>query len=157
MGSASAAAAAGSIRTCSQFRVRRVACGLSGGVDSTVSALLLKRAGFEVVGVFMKNWDVPDEVGDATPACPLDRDAEDAEKVCRQLGIAFKQANFVKEYWQDVFDGLIADYRRGVTPNPDVECNRLEVLMIPLGHGDPILYYKEILVDLHISLTLYFI
>lgn len=99
--------------------VRRVICALSGGVDSTVSALLLKRKKYEVVGVFMRNWDQRDETG----FCNVDKEAEAAEDVCKRLDIPFKEVNLVKEYWSDVFVPLVADYEKGRTPNPDILCN----------------------------------
>ncbi len=99
---------------------RRVAVGISGGVDSAVAAILLKRRGFEVVGVFMRNWDTADETG----RCAADRDAEDAERFCRKLQVPFREVSLVKEYWGEVFSPLLADYQAGLTPNPDVLCNR---------------------------------
>ncbi|XP_059145421.1 mitochondrial tRNA-specific 2-thiouridylase 1-like [Physella acuta] len=100
--------------------LKRVVCGISGGVDSAVAALLLKRRGFEVVGLFMRNWDIRDEKG----KCSSDVDEEDAAWVCKTLDIPFFQVNFVKEYWHEVFSELIKDYTEGVTPNPDILCNR---------------------------------
>lgn len=98
---------------------RRVVCGISGGVDSSVSAYLLKSKGYDVVGAFMRNWDSKDEFG----FCSADKDAEDAEKTCRFLDIPFVEVNFVKEYWNNVFEHLVKDYRTGLTPNPDILCN----------------------------------
>ncbi|XP_036596573.1 mitochondrial tRNA-specific 2-thiouridylase 1 isoform X3 [Trichosurus vulpecula] len=99
---------------------RRVACAVSGGVDSAVAALLLRRRGYEVTGVFMRNWDSLDEHG----ACSADRDCEDAARVCRVLDIPFRQVSFVKEYWHDVFTDFLNEYERGRTPNPDILCNK---------------------------------
>lgn len=99
--------------------VKRVVLGMSGGVDSTVSALLLKKRGFEVVGVFMRNWDGVDETG----VCTADKDCEEAERVASKLNIKFHVVNFVKEYWNEVFTDLIDDYSAGLTPNPDILCN----------------------------------
>ena len=96
------------------------------GVDSSVSAHLLKSKGFEVVGVFMKNWDIADETG----TCQADKDAADAEHVCNHLQIPFKQVNFVKEYWSEVFNRLVQEYESGWTPNPDIDCNKYRLFDI---------------------------
>ncbi|CAH1783546.1 unnamed protein product [Owenia fusiformis] len=100
--------------------LRRVACAISGGVDSAVSALLMKQKGYDVVGVFMKNWDLLNEHGN----CTLDKDRDDAIDVCGKLGIPFHEVSFVKEYWNDVFVPMLGEYENGQTPNPDVMCNR---------------------------------
>lgn len=84
-----------------------------------MSAILLKKRGFEVVGAFMKNWDGVDETG----VCTSDRDCEMAESVAGKLGIQFHTVNLVKEYWTEVFEDLLEDYRDGLTPNPDILCN----------------------------------
>lgn len=97
-----------------------VAVGISGGVDSSVAALLLRQQGHDVIGVHMTNWD-PLEEGDVGCA---EREALDAQKVCSQLGIGYHGVSFVREYWQDVFEPFIEGYQRGVTPNPDIACNR---------------------------------
>ena len=94
--------------------------GMSGGVDSAVSALLLRERGFEVAGLFMKNW----EEDDGTEYCTAQEDHADAAAVCAKLGIELHTANFAAEYWDDVFEAFLADYRAGRTPNPDVLCNR---------------------------------
>ncbi|XP_051818801.1 mitochondrial tRNA-specific 2-thiouridylase 1 isoform X2 [Antechinus flavipes] len=99
---------------------RRVACAVSGGVDSAVAALLLRRRGYEVTGVFMRNWDPLDERG----ACSADRDCEDAARTCHVLDIPFRQVSFVKEYWHDVFTDFLNEYEKGRTPNPDILCNK---------------------------------
>ncbi|KAI6176262.1 TRNA-5-taurinomethyluridine 2-sulfurtransferase [Aphelenchoides bicaudatus] len=101
---------------------RKVACAISGGVDSLVSALLLKKRGFEVTGVFMINWD---HVEEGNSNCPRTRDQADAEFVCRQLDIKLHVVNFVKEYWNMVFTDLINGYQQGQTLVPDIECNRV--------------------------------
>ncbi|XP_040346468.1 mitochondrial tRNA-specific 2-thiouridylase 1 isoform X2 [Herpailurus yagouaroundi] len=99
---------------------RHVVCALSGGVDSAVAALLLKRRGYQVTGVFMKNWDSLDEHG----VCTADRDCEDAYRVCQILDIPFHQVSYVKEYWNDVFSDFLSEYEKGRTPNPDIVCNK---------------------------------
>ena len=98
---------------------KTVVVGMSGGVDSSVSALLLKEQGFEVIGLFMQNWQSePGEV------CTSEIDYKDAEAVCDQLGIKLFRANFSKDYWDKVFEEFLAEHKRGRTPNPDVLCNR---------------------------------
>ncbi|UQZ82548.1 tRNA-specific 2-thiouridylase MnmA [Paenibacillus konkukensis] len=98
----------------------RVVLGMSGGVDSSVSALLLKEQGYEVIGVFMKNWDDTDEFGH----CTAEEDAEDVRRVCDQIGIPYYTVNFEKQYMDKVFQYFLDEYRKGRTPNPDVMCNR---------------------------------
>lgn len=100
--------------------VRHVVCAMSGGVDSSVAALLLKRRGYNVTGVFMKNWDSLDESG----VCSAEKDCEDAYRVCQSLDIPFHQVSYVKEYWHDVFSNLLKEYEKGRTPNPDILCNK---------------------------------
>jgi tRNA-uridine 2-sulfurtransferase len=97
-----------------------VIVGLSGGVDSSVAALKLKRQGVAIAGLFMRNWD--DDVGDSE--CQADRDALDARKVALALDIPLYQRNFAREYWREVFEHFLAEHRRGRTPNPDILCNR---------------------------------
>lgn len=93
---------------------------MSGGVDSSVSALLLKQAGHDIGGMFMKNWEEDDRFG----TCPAAEDAADATAVAEQLGIALHTRNFAVEYWDHVFEEFLAEYRSGRTPNPDILCNR---------------------------------
>ena len=97
-----------------------VMVGMSGGVDSAVSALLLAEQGVEIAGLFMKNWDEDD----GTEYCTAQADFEDAAAVCERLGIELHTANFAAEYWDNVFAAFLHDYRNGCTPNPDVLCNR---------------------------------
>ncbi len=98
----------------------RVVVGLSGGVDSSVAALLLKRQGCDVVGVFMNNWDEQDENG----VCTAEQDWKDVQRVCEQIDIPYFSVNFAREYWDRVFTEFLNEYRAGRTPNPDVLCNR---------------------------------
>ncbi|MBX5437530.1 MAG: tRNA 2-thiouridine(34) synthase MnmA [Alicyclobacillaceae bacterium] len=98
----------------------RVVVGMSGGVDSSVAALLLKRQGYDVIGVFMKNWDDTDESG----ACTAAEDFADVRRVCDHIGIPYYSVNFEREYADRVFRHFLDEYRKGRTPNPDVLCNR---------------------------------
>ena len=98
----------------------RVVVGMSGGVDSSVAALLLKRQGYDVVGVFMKNWEEEDENG----VCTAENDWRDVRDVCDLIGIPYYAVNFSKEYRDRVFSLFLSEYRAGRTPNPDVLCNR---------------------------------
>lgn len=98
----------------------RVVVGMSGGVDSSVTALLLKQQGYDVIGIFMKNWDDTDEFGH----CTAEDDAEDVRRVCEQIGIPYYTVNFEKQYFDKVFSYFLDEYKRGRTPNPDVMCNR---------------------------------
>ncbi|KJY64757.1 tRNA-specific 2-thiouridylase MnmA [Lactobacillus helsingborgensis] len=97
----------------------RVVVGMSGGVDSSVSALLLKEQGYDVIGVFMKNWDDTDDSG----VCTATDDYEDVKRVADQIGIPYYSINFEKEYWHRVFEYFLNEYKKGRTPNPDVMCN----------------------------------
>ncbi len=101
-------------------KVERIVVGLSGGVDSSVAALLLKRQGYDVVGVFMKNWDEQDEGGE----CTATQDWHDVQEVCGLIGIPCYAVNFEKEYQERVFASFLEEYEKGRTPNPDVLCNR---------------------------------
>ncbi|WP_093045594.1 tRNA 2-thiouridine(34) synthase MnmA [Thalassobacillus cyri] len=98
----------------------RVVIGMSGGVDSSVAALLLKEQGYDVVGIFMKNWDDTDENG----VCTATEDFEDVIRVCNQLDIPYYAVNFEKQYWDKVFSYFLDEYKAGRTPNPDVMCNK---------------------------------
>ena len=98
----------------------RVVVGMSGGVDSSVTAMLLKQQGYDVIGIFMKNWDDTDEFG----VCSAEEDAEDVRRVCDQIDIPYYTVNFEKEYYDKVFQYFLDEYAAGRTPNPDVMCNR---------------------------------
>ncbi|MDX5376924.1 MAG: tRNA 2-thiouridine(34) synthase MnmA, partial [Halomonas sp.] len=98
----------------------KVIVGMSGGVDSSVSALLLLEQGYQVEGLFMKNWDEDD----GTEYCTAKADLADAQAVCEKLGIKLHSANFAAEYWDNVFEHFLAEYQAGRTPNPDILCNR---------------------------------
>lgn len=93
---------------------------MSGGVDSSVSALLLLEQGYQVEGLFMKNWDEDD----GTEYCTAMDDLADAQAVCDKIGIELHTANFAAEYWDNVFEHFLAEYKAGRTPNPDILCNR---------------------------------
>ena len=93
---------------------------MSGGVDSAVSALLLKRQGYEVIGVFMKNWNEDNDDG----VCTAESDWRDVRDVCDQIDIPYYSVDFAKEYWDRVFTLFLNEYKAGRTPNPDVLCNR---------------------------------
>src|SRR5690625_899857 len=101
-------------------RNTRVVIGMSGGVDSSVAALLLKEQGYDVIGVFMKNWDDTDEDG----VCTATVDYEDVVRVSQQIDIPYYAVNFEKQYWDKVFTYFLDEYRSGRTPNPDVMCNK---------------------------------
>ncbi|USK60189.1 tRNA 2-thiouridine(34) synthase MnmA [Peribacillus asahii] len=98
----------------------RVVVGMSGGVDSSVAALLLKQQGYDVIGIFMKNWDDTDENG----VCTATEDYDDVIRVCNQIGIPYYAVNFEKQYWDQVFTYFLEEYKAGRTPNPDVMCNK---------------------------------
>ncbi|MGO4887387.1 tRNA 2-thiouridine(34) synthase MnmA [Anaerobacillus sp. MEB173] len=98
----------------------RVVVGMSGGVDSSVAAYLLKQQGYDVIGIFMKNWDDTDEFG----VCTATEDYNDVIAVCNQIGIPYYAVNFEKEYWDKVFTYFLEEYKAGRTPNPDVMCNK---------------------------------
>ena len=96
-----------------------VVVGMSGGVDSSVTALLLKQQGYEVIGLFMKNWEDDDD----DEYCSSREDLNDAISVADVIGIPIEAVNFAKEYKERVFADFLAEYQAGRTPNPDVLCN----------------------------------
>ena len=100
------------------MKKEKIVLGISGGVDSSVAAILLQSQGYEVHGVFMKNWD------DKNAICNAEDDYADALSICNKLNIALKKINYTKEYKERVFNQFLKDHEIGVTPNPDVLCNR---------------------------------
>lgn len=109
--------------------MKKVVVGISGGVDSSVAALLLQKQGYEVIGLFMRNWD---SLADGefngpttnTGICPQEEDYNDAKAVCDKLGIPLYRKDFVKEYWDYVFTYFLDELKKGRTPNPDIMCNK---------------------------------
>ena len=110
--------------------MKTVVIGMSGGVDSSVAAILLKKAGYNVIGLFMRNWDSTinnDYLGNPNlnnDICPQEEDYNDALKVCEKIGIPLHRVDFVKEYWDFVFTYFLDELKKGRTPNPDVMCNK---------------------------------
>ncbi len=109
---------------------KTVVVGLSGGVDSSVAAILLKEQGYNVIGLFMRNWDSTtnnDILGNKEiddDICPQELDYQDAEKVAIKIGIPIHRVDFIKEYWDNVFTYFLEEYKKGRTPNPDILCNK---------------------------------
>lgn len=97
-----------------------IVVGMSGGVDSSIVALKLKKQGYNVIGLFMKNWEENTDTGH----CTSEQDFEDVKKVCTKLDIPYYSVNFSKEYMDRVFSYFLDEYKKGRTPNPDVLCNR---------------------------------
>ena len=110
--------------------MEKVVVGMSGGVDSSVAAILLKEQGYDVIGLFMRNWDSSinnDYLGNPNlnnNICPQEQDYNDAKSVCDKLGIPLKRVDFIKEYWDDVFTYFLDELKKGRTPNPDIMCNK---------------------------------
>ena len=96
----------------------RIVVGISGGVDSSVAAYLLKQQGHDVIGLFMVNWEEQDGT------CTAETDYEDVKRVCNKIGIPYFSVNYAKEYYDRVFKHFLEEYKKGRTPNPDVLCNR---------------------------------
>ena len=103
-----------------QNSTKKVICGMSGGVDSSVSAFILQQQGYQVEGLFMKNWEEDDD----TDYCTAAADLADAQAVCDKLGIKLHKINFAAEYWDNVFEHFLNEYKAGRTPNPDILCNK---------------------------------
>lgn len=110
--------------------MKTVVIGMSGGVDSSVAAILLKKQGYNVIGLFMRNWDSAinnDYLGNPNlnnNICPQEQDYNDALEVCKKIGIPLHRVDFVKEYWDNVFTYFLDELKKGRTPNPDVMCNK---------------------------------
>lgn len=109
--------------------MKKVVIGMSGGVDSSVAAIMLQKQGYEVIGLFMRNWDslADGELDGPTTAsgmCPQEEDYNDAKAVCDKLGIPLHRKDFVKEYWDYVFTYFLDELKKGRTPNPDIMCNK---------------------------------
>lgn len=110
--------------------MKTVVVGMSGGVDSSVAAILLKNQGYHVIGLFMRNWDASinnDVMGNPTlhdQICPQEQDYNDAVAVCEKLDIPLHRIDFVKEYWDYVFTYFLEELKKGRTPNPDIMCNK---------------------------------
>ena len=109
--------------------MKKVVIGMSGGVDSSVAAIMLQKQGYEVIGLFMRNWDslADGELNGPTTdtgICPQEEDYNDAKKVCDTLGIPLYRKDFVKEYWDYVFTYFLDELKNGRTPNPDIMCNK---------------------------------
>ena len=106
--------------TLSENATKKVIVGMSGGVDSSVSAYLLQQQGYQVEGLFMKNWEEDDD----DEYCAAAEDLKDAQAVCDKLGIELHTVNFASEYWDNVFEHFLEEYKAGRTPNPDIMCNK---------------------------------
>lgn len=110
--------------------MKKVIVGMSGGVDSSVAAILLKNQGYEVIGLFMRNWDstinndILGNPNDLNDICPQEKDYNDALNVCKKLDIPLHRVDFIKEYWDYVFTYFLEELKKGRTPNPDIMCNK---------------------------------
>uniref|UniRef100_A0A7S4NK88 tRNA-5-taurinomethyluridine 2-sulfurtransferase n=2 Tax=Guillardia theta TaxID=55529 RepID=A0A7S4NK88_GUITH len=125
------------LQSASCVRHKTIAVALSGGVDSSVAALLLKRQGHKIFGIYMKNWEEEEEKGENKQVkhCSSAQDLLDVKSTCKQLDMELKQVNFVKEYWTDVFEPMLDGYLSDLTPNPDVACNRQIKFKLLLQHA----------------------
>lgn len=110
---------------------KKIVVGLSGGVDSAVTALLLKQQGHEVIGVTMQNWEIDND----DPYCNAEQDISDAYEVSKTIGIPFQTINFAKQYWQNVFQYCLDEFSKGRTPNPDIWCNKEIKFKVFLEHA----------------------
>lgn len=141
---------------------KRIIVGMSGGVDSSVTAALLVEQGHDVVGLFMRNWDSllnnDLEGNNNQDICPQEQDYLDALAVCKKLNIPLERIDFIKEYWDDVFTYFLDEFKKSRTPNPDILCNKyikfnaflkyarntLQADYIAMGHYARIIYNKDI-------------
>ena len=110
--------------------MEKVIVGVSGGVDSAVALLLLKNQGYEVEGLFMRNWDsninndILGNPNDLNDICPQEKDYNDALALCQKLNVKLHRVDFIKEYWDYVFTYFLDELQKGRTPNPDLLCNK---------------------------------
>ncbi|MGR8950784.1 MAG: tRNA 2-thiouridine(34) synthase MnmA [Gammaproteobacteria bacterium] len=142
----------------SRYNDPHIVVAISGGVDSAVTAMLLKQAGVRLTAIFMKNWDEPDEYGN----CQWEEDVRDALDVCEKLDIPINTVDLSQAYWDDVFADFLREYRLGRTPNPDILCNREVKFKAFLNHideleGDIIAtgHYSQIGYETHSGKTTY--
>lgn len=112
------------------YNNQTIVLGMSGGVDSSVCALLLKKLNYDVKGVFMQNWDeyvnsdFAGHVNEHQETCNVQKDYQDMVNTCKQLNIPYDKIDFIKDYWKDVFEYTLEQYKLGLTPNPDILCNK---------------------------------
>ncbi len=112
------------------MKKQSVVIGLSGGVDSSVAAFFLKEAGYDVIGLFMRNWDslvnndIKGHINSDDIICNQEADYKDARAVAKKLDIPLHRIDFIKEYWDEVFIKFIEEYKKSNTPNPDIFCNK---------------------------------